>query len=257
MAMVEQRPYIPMVILGAGALCFTIRFLCKRTDGGIGRRLRRIPWGYALFIVVYCAFLLVSIAYFDRLTPLSERIMAPAYMAWLVGLLVMWALACMRGVNPWPVRFIATVPWLVLVVLQVPGGIAFAQREYTRTRSVPNRWSPQDVALCESLPWDRVVYSNHPEDLYIFGDKIAKLWPCANDTWSGLPAPGYQEDFETALAELRTKDGRLVMFGGLSHLWRDPASLQRELSLVPVRSSPRMRVYRPQQRPARRLWRRP
>ncbi len=43
------------------------------------------------------------------MTPLSDRILSPLYLAWLVALLGMWSCAWERGVYPWPVGAIILV----------------------------------------------------------------------------------------------------------------------------------------------------
>jgi hypothetical protein len=245
----QRHSLVPMVLLCLGAACLAGLFVLRGADGGMRARLRRLPWAYMGFVVLYCAFLLVSISYFDRMTPLNDRILAPAYVAWLVSLLWMWSNAWAPRLNAWPVRGIAVAAWLVLAALQLGAGATFFAFERDRTRFTASSWDSAETALAESLPADRVVYSNWPESLYLLTGRLALNLPARVDDTSGQPVPDYQERLLAAVGELKQSGGRLIMFSSRSSGWVDGGTL-RDLSLVLVGQAGRVSVYAPRAQPA-------
>jgi hypothetical protein len=246
----ELRSIVPMALFCLGGACLTGLFVLRGKDGRVGSRLRRIPWSYMVFGVLYCTFLALSLSYFDLSTRLDTRILAPAYIAWLVSLLGMWSSAWAPRLNAWPVRGIAVAAWLVLTGLQLRAGATFFAFERDRTRFTASSWDSAETALAESLPPDRVVYSNWPESLYSLTGRLARSWPAKADPTSGRPVPDYQERLLEAIGELRRSGGRLIMFSGLSYLWPDSGTLQRDLSLVLVGQAGTVSVYAPRAQPA-------
>ena len=238
----ERHSLVPMVLLCLGAVCLAGLFVLWGAEGRMRARLRRIPWAYMVFGVLYCAFVVLSISYFDRMTPLNDRILAPAYIAWLLILLGMWSNAWAPGLNAWPVRGIAVAAWVVLAVLQLRAGATFFAFERDRTRFTASSWDSAETALAESLPPDRVVYSNWPEDLYNFTGRLARSWPAKADPTSGQPVPDYQERLLEAVGEMKQSGGRLIMFSG--------GTPERDLSLVLVGRAGRVSVYAPRAQPA-------
>jgi hypothetical protein len=233
-----------MGLLGLGAVLLAVVFLCRRSEGGVGGRLRRLPWVYAVFGVFYCGFVVLSMCCFDRMTPLSDRILAPAYVAWLATLLGMWSCAWRPRPGPWPLRLTVLGTWLALAALQVFAGVDFARFEHGRTRRSASSWNAWETRLIESLPRDGVIYSNRPEDFYIYVDRIVKELPSPIDVWSGLPAPGYQGRLDAVVEELRRSQGVLVLLGTSNQPWLTPDQFPRGVPLARVRDYGKIHIYR-------------
>ncbi|NLW51481.1 MAG: hypothetical protein GXY85_11670 [Candidatus Brocadiaceae bacterium] len=209
----ERQSLIPMALLCLGAACVAVRFVFRRGEGTAGRRLGRLPWAYVWFWFLYCGFLLVSLLFFDRLTPLDDRILAPAYAAWVVGLLGLWSAAWLPGVSPWPVRGIVLLGWLTIAALQVVAAVAFAAGEYETARQQPLRWDPQRIRSVQALAARHPIYSDYPEDFYVRAETIVRGWPAETHVWSGRADPDYARLLEEAVDEMRRSDGRLILLG--------------------------------------------
>lgn len=243
----QRHSLVPLALLCLGAVCLATCFVLRGAEGGIRARLRRLPWSHMGFAVSYCAFLFLSISFLDHSTPLAERILAPAYIAWLVTVLGMWSSAWTPGLNPWPVRGITVAAWVVVAALQLRAGVAFAAFEHNRTRFTASSWNDAETEVARSLPQGGVVYSNRPEDLYLLTGRLARSLPSKLITTSERITPGYEESLRIAVAELKAARGRLIMFEDYSSLWPDRRTLQRTFSLVLVGQAGRVSVYAPRE----------
>ncbi|NLW50601.1 MAG: phospholipid carrier-dependent glycosyltransferase [Candidatus Brocadiaceae bacterium] len=249
-----QHSLIPLGLLCLAAVCFALYLTLRRGNVPVGERLRHLPWAYAAFLVTYCAFLLVSVSYCDRLTPLDNRILLPAYAAWLVGVLAVWPGAWMWEARRWAARRLPLLPWLAIAVMQVHAGARFAEFEHNRTRLSASSWNVRETRAAMSVPWDRPVYSNRPEDYYIYVNKVVKEWPSPLDVWSGRPAPGYKEKRDAAVRELTESGGRLVLLGTSMKPWLDRDQIPQDVPLVRLQDEGKVHVYAVGTQPARRGW---
>ncbi len=209
-----------------------------------GKALREAPWPFAAFGALYCAFLLLSLSFLDHATPVDARIMAPAYVAWVVSVLWLWSPALRPAPTALVWRPAALGFWLLVAALQVSAGATFiAQQQGGMGYIVTARREPGPIPLVWSLPPEAALHSNRPEDVYMLAGRLARSFPARMDLTSGRPSARYREDLAEAMRGLARPDGRLVMIEDGTERWPDETELQGALQLTPVAEGATIRVY--------------
>jgi hypothetical protein len=227
-------PLPAMLLLGLGALVLVgvvMSALHGHLRGGqTPSAVERGRWVLLLAFVFtsYLAVLLVTILFFDRLTPLNDRILSPLYLAALpavvAGASELWA----RQRRP-PVRGLI----LGLIIL---AGLTQAYRGFGSVQSmrltglglssVDWRRSPT-IAHVRSLP-AVPLYSNNLPALYFLANRNAMFVPSSWNAASDQPRSDYQADLARMRSDLQCRGALLVIVG--SHpSGRLPAGDRREI----------------------------
>ncbi|HID53936.1 MAG TPA: hypothetical protein EYP41_18100 [Anaerolineae bacterium] len=200
----------------------------------------------ALFILVYPAFLAVSISFLDANTPLDERILAPVFVAgiWLVVYNVQILLNASHGR-----RLIAigvTAVALLFGVLYLLNAASWVRVSQGQGLGFSNRvWQDTEIEQAiNQLPADAVIYSNAPGIVYILTERPST--PLPKNTLAVTQQINSKYDQELAEVKIRLVDDNnyVVYFGGvgqaISH--REQAFVE-QLSLQALTSVKEGTIY--------------
>jgi hypothetical protein len=165
-----------------------------------------------LFFIVYMGLLAVTLIWFDRLLPLSDRILSPLYFSGLLvlsGLLVSVARTGGRRVSVF-LLFVATICFAAKVndALSFVGelredGLGFASVEWRTSRT---------IAYLEGLP-DVPIYSNDIPAAYLLAGRIVHSIPISMNPSSLENNPKFQAEVNQMRHDLLFEDGYLVLIG--------------------------------------------
>ena len=223
-----------LVVALAAGLVWYRSFDGFRNDAG---------WGLVaalVFVVVYAAFLLVSVAVTATGVHFTGRILSPL----LLGLILAAAMACQVSWSASPARY--AVPALLglaaLVVVVHAGGLerdaVRAARSYREPYYV--RWlSSPLIARVEALPPGTVVYSDLPGPLWEVTGRHVLALPDPRLPGGAGANPNYTVQLRDTRGDLAHNHGVVVdLTGSLSRYlaarghWPPPAQLAPRLGLV-------------------------
>jgi len=226
----------------AGSLAF---ILWRR----YGRVLRGVPgWVFerafspsafpaASFLLVYPAFLAVSISFADYTTPLSYRIMLPEFavavpfLAWLLS-----DAAVSAGRGPRRVLRFSAALFLAFYVVRAVPLLAGIHRDGLEYSSVAWRDSKL-VEFVRALPPGVPVYTNGQAGIQYQTGRTAKRIPPAY--LDGRPNPALAAELEEMSGILRGKRGVVVFFNTVpSSLLPTPVELSERLGLKTILKAP-------------------
>ncbi len=203
----------------------------------------------AVFAVVYPLFLLVSISWFDLLTPLDTRILSP----WHACLIVVCVGVLGRVWSPRPAIDGRRKVWVGIAVVvlasQFVGASLFlskARDESLHFNSTRWRNSPMIRAISE-LPADAVVYCNASDVVWYRTRRTTRSFPRVKDPSTGLPVDEYPRRLRSMREALSVAGGYVCYFDsmGTRNKYLVPRDrLARDLDLVLDQVLPDGRIYR-------------
>ena len=205
-----------------------------------------IPRLFFTFVIVYVAFLVVSISFFDAATSLNPRILAPVYVSVLI-------LALYVGFRLLPdlslgskARVIYSIIGVVFVVsylgravewiIDASGsGLGYA-RQFDESMTIER---------LGDLPVDIVIYSNAPEAIKVLTGRFAYMVPLVHKPYSLVPNTDYQAELDVMRECLGSQRGVVVWLDGVRR-WYLPSEeeLRRVLPLELISSQPDGAIYR-------------
>ncbi len=172
----------------------------------------------ALFILVYAAFLAVSISFFDANTQLDDRILLPVFAAGLIVVFDLFGRAW-PGIGRRPALAAAIVVLVAVFTAAhvVRGATGIAGSYNTGWGFTSLAWQRSStVAAVRSLPEGTPIYSNAPEIIYLHTgrdvDPIPKRWLLMNQQ----PNRAYPAQLTALKRELETDCGMVVYFHNLA-----------------------------------------
>lgn len=163
-----------------------------------------------LFIVIYLAFLALSLSFFDANTPLDNRILSPLYAAGLIAALATLSAHIRRGTP-------AVAALSVAAVLTVASGapsVRLLGASYTEGlgfNSALWRASPT-LAQVKNLPADIPIYANVPEAITIHTGRPAARIPRREDATTQRANPHYAAEMATMRALVIDRHGVVIYF---------------------------------------------
>ncbi|NKQ35041.1 MAG: hypothetical protein HF973_05425 [Chloroflexi bacterium] len=208
------------------------------------------PWYLArllaLFILVYSAFLVLSISFFDANTPLDDRILAPVFVAgiWLVVYNVQILLNASHGR-----RLIAigvTAVALLFGALYLLNAASWVRVSQGQGLGFSNRvWQDTEIEQAiNQLPADAVIYSNAPGIVYILTERPST--PLPKNTLAVTRQINSKYDQELAEVKIRLVDDNnyVVYFGGVGQAVSDrEQAFVEQLSLQALTSVKEGTIY--------------
>jgi len=187
----------------------------------------------AMFIIIYIAFLLFSISFFDAQTPLDDRILYPVY---LVSVLCLILLANQYFSMTGNRRYIGIGLFIFLIILSIfqetrrssfirqsnLNGIGFASRV----------WVESDVLHwlnSSSLP--KVIYTNGPDVLSLYTDVNSQMIPALMSPNDRIPNKNFGNELNKMVEEMEGNRGLIVYFNTIKWRWYLPTIQQLNANL--------------------------
>jgi hypothetical protein len=204
------------------------------TGGSEGRYFQQL---LVLFVLIYGAFLALSISFVDANTPLDSRILSPVYMAGLLliflsvhqllsqfkhGSLLRMAVAALAI----PMLAIYALQGALLVTIRHQNGNGFSAEQWRQSQIIP---------LVISLPAETPIYSNTPEGIYFLTERPALGIPKKMKATTQEVNDNYTNELEVMKERLKTEQGVMVYFTNLGRSSTTEAvelQMQLDLSLL-------------------------
>ena len=169
------------------------------------------------FLVIYAAFLVVSISFLDANTPLDNRILSPVYVAGLIVLLY----AADRSIKLLRQSSGTVIIVAIIALLMATSAIKSSRilSESYRTGLGFSNQTWQQSNLWDEIrtfPSDTTIYSNVPEVVYIYTERPTLHIPKESLKTQGIANPNYALELAQMNDELATGGGILVYFDQLS-----------------------------------------
>lgn len=195
-------------LLGMIVLCILRN---KRKNHDLPLFLKMI-WVYLLYILGYLAMVILTISFFDASVNIEERILYPAFMAFMLLILTFigWALISHR----W-------VPQLISGVLMAFFLFTFSWSITSMTLHVQSEgygWAWQGwntspaMNIIRKLPEQVTLYSNQPEAVSLWTGRGAYALLDPVDPSTNEKRPGYDDTLKTIQAQVRDGKAVLVFF---------------------------------------------
>jgi hypothetical protein len=191
----------------------------------------------APFLLIYPAFLVTSITFFDANTPLDVRILSPYYVAALVlaapSVESIARTVARRRLPRASVGVIAGIA-ILLAAAQSARLILSGYREGIGFNAASWRRS-EILAWVHPLPSDTLIYSNSPEAVYLLTGRSAVRIPRVLRLSDRTMNSSYGAELASMSRALLERDGLVVMFSTVRGVSM-PTSIQLrdELALTPV-----------------------
>ena len=127
-----EAPYDLRIALVLGVVLIPIILLTRKAQRGSGvncipiiKHLKETPLLFGIFILVYMGFLIVSISFFDFVTPLDYRILSPVYVSALIFALCLTYKVFALAQEEWGLRTSAKGLGIALALVYIASGGAW------------------------------------------------------------------------------------------------------------------------------------
>jgi len=206
-------------------------FTAKINPGDI-ERYDRTPEICFIFIVIYIPFIVVSISFFDAHTPLSPRILFPAYLFFLMAIIVLNN----RAVQTHDIKTIGIALSVLLIIFSLAQqkvqtrylayakaqGLGFASKGWRQSETL--KW-------VTALPKNTVIYTNAPDAIKVHTDRSSEMIPHIVVPTSRNRNQNLVADMQNMVQDLSQNDGVIVYFHGITWRWYLPTLEQLEKGL--------------------------
>jgi hypothetical protein len=237
---------VTFVALGLGLTLLGVRLASKVQASPAADPLLNHLTVQGLFCSTYVFTIVMTVLFFDRLTPLDERILSPVHLSVLI-LLVLGAAYLSRG-SPtwrrWSIGILVTVfaAFHILRSALVVESLALDGRGYASERW---RTSPT-LTYARTLP-DVPIFTNNLPAMYFVAGRTAYAIPTPTNVSSLETNSDYAKQLSDMRRLLRESDGYLVYVGYPPTDPQGSAELQAlTLGLVPVHVFSEGTIYQPQ-----------
>lgn len=171
---------------------------------------RIVAFTNGLYVFCYLGAITASMSLFDASTKFRVRILAPAYVALLILLVVF-------GVWLWQRRREAAI---------VVGLLVFSMAIYGQAATVTQlakggqgyasfKWyDSKAMALLRQLPPGTMIYTNEPQAVYLYTGRGTYVLPDRFDPVTAEPRPGFQQGIMEMQAQIKAGQAVLALFSG-------------------------------------------
>jgi hypothetical protein len=188
-----------------------------------------------IFLLVYPAFLILSLTFFDANTPLDQRILSPVFVIALI--LVSYALI---EAFKWQGKH-RFFKWMALILICIFCAAYLARGARLLTQSFQEgigfnsaAWQQSPVLKSlQQLPSGRYIYSNAPEGIILQTRRPALGLPKKYNLIVQRPNPRYPGQMEAMVNKIEEEGGIIVYFKGLD--WPNLPDERELVQLLPVR----------------------
>jgi 4-amino-4-deoxy-L-arabinose transferase-like glycosyltransferase len=198
-----------------------------------------------LFIVGYAAFIFVSRSLLDAAIPLDTRMLAPAYFAAMIIVVsAVWvgrtkALPTMSPLGRFSIYVVFTlsalqaIPAMAWIKISYTSGVGLAAKGWKYSES---------MRFVGRLDATTPVYTNAPDLIYMFLDRLTYMLPRKLDPYSRIQNGQYEIEVEEMKKNLREKNGVIAYFNAESREWFLPSLKDLEtkigLQMISGKSDP-------------------
>jgi hypothetical protein len=170
-----------------------------------------LAFTHGLHILVYLAFMVASLTFFDASTPLNDRILSVVYIPEMIlfssALAWLWARFRWRTAS---FRWALAVFSILLLIFSAKDGYAAAVQLGREGQGFAHRGISGSPAFREiRLMKPTVIYSNKPGGIFLLTGKTAYVTPTAMDPVTHQVRPGFVDDLN--LMQQRIRDGQAIM----------------------------------------------
>jgi hypothetical protein len=167
-----------------------------------------------VFIPLYLAFLLASLSFLDANTPLDSRIFSPIYVTGVI-LTLYFLTEGLKGLRrPAVVRYALISLGLILMAALAARSLNYVQSSYANGIGFTNRWwrESSTLAALQNYPPGKVVYSNAPEALYLYTERIVRPMPKKYESANQRPNEDYEAELLAMKEQIQNRGGIIVYF---------------------------------------------
>jgi hypothetical protein len=174
----------------------------------------RLGFMFILFSLIYLAFLLVSLTFFDASTRLNDRILAPVYISFLIAVfLILGSLS-----SAW--QWAGGIVFFLLLTLNLPATINALTDFRTNGRGFTGeQWKEsQTIAYIQEKADNKIIYSNQGMALHFLTGKVIYEIPEKMDVVRNTVRDDYPDRVKE-MADNLGKPGSLIVWfvgGGLT-----------------------------------------
>lgn len=202
-------------------------------------RLGEFIWITALFNTVYIVFLVVSLSVADMQTPLDYRILAPAFVPWLISFVGLLKLLGERWLHVKYIRLAPMAPALIMLIFNLQAIVYIGSESRTAGLGYANReWA--DLSILQhvaELPEKTTVYSNAPDLIYLYTERYSRFVPHKYAPTTGESNPDYTLELAAMQEALSEKTSVLIYFDWVERDYVPTLQeLDQQLSLKSVTS---------------------
>lgn len=201
--------WIKMFLLAALILlaAFSVRRVYDQ-----GRRPPVLIRVFGLAIVVYAAFLLVSLTFFDANTPIDNRILSPIF---VLGVISFFSLLGEIGIDASPAsRAVVIIACGLVFIFAALPALRYTQNAFVDGIGFNNLvWrNSETISGIRSLPQNIPIYANLAEAVYVHTGRVARRLPAKFQAANQQPNPEYDTQLAAIEASLQNESGVIVYF---------------------------------------------
>ncbi|HEX6437368.1 MAG TPA: hypothetical protein VF182_09580 [Candidatus Binatia bacterium] len=188
----------------------------------------------ALFVVCYVAFVFASRSLLDAAIPFDTRLLAPAYFAAMILIVsAVWVERTRPLKSMSLLRRIAVYVVFLLSVLQAIPAMAWLKISYTSGLGLAAKgWkNSESMRIVGKLDATTPVYTNGPDLIYMFLNRLSYMIPRKLDPYSQLPNGQYEIEVAEMKKILREKNGVVAYFDAESREWFLPSLKQLDMKI--------------------------
>lgn len=201
-----------------------------------------------LFFVGYVAFVLASRSLLDAAIPFDTRMLAPAYFAAMIIVVsAVWVGRKRPVTNMSLLSRISIYVIFMLTALQAIPAMAWLKVSYSSGVGLAAKgWKDSEsMQFIGRLHATTPVYTNAPDLIYMFGDRLSYMLPRKLDPYRRLPNGQYESELAEMKRNLRDKQGVVVYFGARSREWflPSPKDLETKVGLRVISAESEPVIY--------------
>jgi len=175
------------------------------------------------FVLLYIAFIVFSISFFDAHTPLDQRILYPAYVFFFIGIVLMYHRIVQTFPQLW-VRIALPAAVLFFCIQQFPA------QQYFLTKAIENglgyaskQWVQSDTLhWLRKMPLATVIYTNGPDPITIFTGRASTMLPNHTNPGTRRKNEKFDAEFKQMQEVLCNEHGVIVYFQSVNWRWYLP-----------------------------------
>jgi 4-amino-4-deoxy-L-arabinose transferase-like glycosyltransferase len=189
-----------------------------------------------LFFLGYVAFVLASRSFIDAAIPFDTRMLAPAYFAAMIIVVSAAWIGRKRPLKDMSMLGRISIYLIFMVsALQAIPAMAWLKVSYISGIGLAARgWKESDsMQFVGRLAATTPVYTNAPDLIYMFLNRLTFMLPRKLDPYSRLPNGQYEIEVEQMKKNLRDKNGVVAYFDAESREWflPSPKDLETKIGL--------------------------
>ncbi|MCU0489846.1 MAG: hypothetical protein MUE67_12970, partial [Anaerolineales bacterium] len=185
-------------------------------------------------IPLYLAFLLVSLSFLDANTPLDFRIFSPIYVTGVI-LTLYFLTEGLKGLRrPAVVRYALISLGFMMMAALAARSLDYVQSSYANGIGFTNRWwrESSTLAALQNYPPGKVVYTNAPEALYLYTERIVRPMPKKYESANQRPNEEYEAELMALKEQIQSQGGIIVYFDSMARaMLPSPQEILEILSL--------------------------